>query len=102
MTIPSGGAGGLTAAQIAQMFASGGAAAAQAIAAVNAPPGYVYNSATGQYVRAGAVPTTAPAGFTYNPATGSYVASSTVSVAGIMPIVLGLAGVLVLVMVLKK
>lgn len=102
MTIPSSGGGGLTAAQIAQMIAAGGAAASQAFGALNAPPGYMYNSATGQYVRAGTAVGTAPAGFTYNPATGSYVASSTVSVAGIMPLVIGLAGILVLVMVLNK
>lgn len=100
-TTPSSSSGGLTPAQIAAMISAGGTAAAAAFAGINAPPGYVYNPATNQYVRAGAM-TAPPAGFMYNPSTGQYVASSSVSVSGVMPLVIGGVALIALMLVLKK
>lgn len=91
MNIPSSGAGGLTAAQIAQMFAQGGAAAAQAIAAVNAPPGYVYNPAAGRYMP----------GTTLTASMGGGMASASLT-GSMLPLMLGFGALVLLVMVLKK
>jgi hypothetical protein len=98
------GSGGLTPAQIAQIIASVGGVTVAALNAAGAcPAGYLFNSAMGRCVP-GALP-----GMSYNPASGTYVQASLggVTAAGsltgsMLPVVLGIAGLVVLMMVLKK
>ena len=87
---PSSG-GGWTPGQIAAVIGAAGTAAGSAILATQAPRGYVYNAATGQYQPA-------------NTLMGiPGMATTTVGIGGsILPVVLGVAALAALVLVLKK
>ena len=85
---------GDTATDIATLLGSAGQAATTALNASNAPPGYVFNPTTGQYVPAIAMPTVA--GYS----TGTTVSANLTG--SLLPLILGFGALLVLVMVMKK
>lgn len=94
-SLPMGGGSSpsWTPAQLAQLLGVAGTAAGNAIMASQAPPGYVFNTHTGQYQLAvGGVP-----------GMGSGLATTTVGIGGsVIPLIVGAVVVLGIVMALKK